>query len=662
MTRDKIVNGLNSNVFNQMYFWFFCLLPLIYTEQAIDPVLLPRQIYLTVFLFTLCISILNQIYKRRLIADFSFMRLALPLMFLLFVILNFISTFQAVAISEAYYVSSKMATELLFFVVTTYLLINEKLSIHYLAKSIVVFVAISLLIAVYQLYDAWGISDFKTFIYQICSTYGNKNLFSSILFLALPFVLIFGFISKRWSLVSYFVLIATLVLLVFIQTRIVLIALILSFVIYFLMAKPSKDKSVKFKRLFLILLFFSFISLVWFALTYKSIYFSTIFNSKSVFERISIWDNSVQMSKDHFWTGVGAGNWQIYFPKYGLEHFIPNIQNGVVSFQRPHNDFLWVLCETGLIGLLSYASIFCIILFYSYKIVKQSGDEDRKIYLLFFAFVIGYIFISLVDFPLERIEHQLIFCTLCSIVTAKYFTLFHSSKTSEKPILPYLVGLFCFIVLLFSFTVSIQRFVGEFHTRKMYEAQNNSEWNLMSREADQSVNPFYTMDPMSVPINWYKGVALFSMGNVEGALSSFEKADVVHPYNIHVMNNMGSCYEVQKKHELAISCYVKALNISPTFEEARLNLSAVYFNIGNFHQALATIDNISGDVESKEKYNTYLTAILNSLLKETLKKQTDAVTISKLEQLQKSDSTVRAVYFLAKLNSTDFEKFVSAEK
>ena len=658
MKRESNIKESNSKIFNQIYFCFFCLLPFIYTETVIDPVLMPRQIFLTVFLLVVCFISLYQIHKNRVSADFSFLKLALPVVLSLFVLLNFLSIFQAIALSEAYYVSSKMGVEFLFFIVSTYLIINKKLSIYYLAKSIVVFVFISLLIAIYQLYEAWGISDFESFIYQIVSSFGNKNLFSSILFLALPFVIILALLKKSWRVFLIILLIITLSLLVLIQTRIVLISILLSSIIFYLIVKPSFAKSVKMKRILYVSLAVGITGLLLFAFTHKNAYFSQISTAKSVYERIAIWDNSVQMSKDHLWTGVGAGNWQVYFPKYGLENFKPKIQNGIVSFQRPHNDFLWVLCETGILGLICYSFIFVFVLHYGFKIQRQLEGVEKKIFALIFAFIFGYILISFVDFPLERIEHQLLFYLLCSIITAKYFTLFYEAPINMKPITPYLFGFGSFIIILFSLTVSSQRFIGEQHTRKMYEAQNSGNWNLMCAEADQSTKAFYTMDPMSVPITWYKGVALFSLGNVDGALSSFEQANAIHPYNIHVMNNIGSCFEIQKKHELAISNYLQALNISPNFEEARLNLSAVYYNSGNSHKAFDTIDALSGTVQNQVKYNTYLTAILRSILENTKNRQTELKIISKIEKIQKSDSTIRAAYFLAKSNHIDFEKSI----
>ncbi len=63
------------------------------------------------------------------------------------------------------------------------------------------------------------------------------------------------------------------------------------------------------------------------------------------------WDHSFQMHAEHPFTGVGPGQWRIYFPKYGLEGMNPSVAEGITSEVRPHNDFIWVLSELGYVGL-----------------------------------------------------------------------------------------------------------------------------------------------------------------------------------------------------------------------------------------------------------------------------------------------------------------------
>ena len=53
-----------SNIFERLYFTFIVFIPFIYSENLIDPVLLPRQLFLSVFLTIISIIFYIKIKKR----------------------------------------------------------------------------------------------------------------------------------------------------------------------------------------------------------------------------------------------------------------------------------------------------------------------------------------------------------------------------------------------------------------------------------------------------------------------------------------------------------------------------------------------------------------------------------------------------------------------
>ena len=107
--------------------------------------------------------------------------------------------------------------------------------------------------------------------------------------------------------------------------------------------------------------------------------FPHLFNTNTAKTRILIWENSNKMIQENFVLGVGAGNWKINFPIYGLQDFSENVQNGTTIYQRPHNDFLWVFAELGIAGFLVYVSIFLIIFYYLLRILKKAKERNEKI-------------------------------------------------------------------------------------------------------------------------------------------------------------------------------------------------------------------------------------------------------------------------------------------
>ena len=659
ITKTEIKNT-KPNVFDILYFCFFLLLPLIYFDQLVDPVLIPRQIFLTVFVFIIGSIICYQVYMKQLQADFSFMKLYVCLFFLFFVLTIVISFFQSIAISESIYLLSKISIEILFFIISTYLLIQNKLNISSLIKSIIVVSLIIVSIAVFQLLKlSFSENNFFENILKINSTFANKNLLASILFLTFPFILNSFVLQKPWKIISAGSALSILILIWLIQTRAVFVAFFVFFLILlFLLVKYRKDTLNK-RFIKVVLISVSSLLLIVGIITIQNKQeFSHTFSKTSAFERFLLWENSAEMIKENFVFGVGAGNWQVHFPKYGLDKFhILEMSNGLLTFQRPHNDFLWVFCEMGIIGLLVYISIFFIVLYYFFKLFKKFKERNNSwLYSVFFAAIIGYLTIAFVDFPLERIEHQLLLYLMFSIITAHFYTNFYFSKASRKTILklPVIMILF-FTPVLFSFVVSFKRCSGEYHTHKLYYFHNKANWDQMIREADKARNYCYSMDPTSAPIEWYKGVALFASGNISSAKTSFEQAYAIHPYNIHVLNNLASCYESLNEHKKAEKLYLNALSISSEFEETRLNLSAVYYNMKEYENAFKIIDKCSIN-STDPKYKLFLPVILNSLLDDLLSKQKDTDLI--ITDIKNTKDKITQLYFESKIKGVNFEQYV----
>jgi hypothetical protein len=63
-TNFKETPKIEKTIFEKLYFYFFLILPFIYSDKLIDPVLVPRQIVLTLFVFIVGVLIFNQIIKK----------------------------------------------------------------------------------------------------------------------------------------------------------------------------------------------------------------------------------------------------------------------------------------------------------------------------------------------------------------------------------------------------------------------------------------------------------------------------------------------------------------------------------------------------------------------------------------------------------------------
>jgi tetratricopeptide (TPR) repeat protein len=268
--------------------------------------------------------------------------------------------------------------------------------------------------------------------------------------------------------------------------------------------------------------------------------------------------------------------------------------------------------------------------------------------------LLGYVVIASVDFPLERFEHQILFFLTLSVTLAKYVHPTRVFPSSHSVIFTRVVLVFLFIISSISLVVGYYRYNGEYFVKRVYSAHRLNNWRSIIKDVELSENAFFKVDPMSIPLSWYKGVALFSLGKLEDAKVSFERAYNISPNNIHVLNNLAGLLEKTGDHQGAISYYQRALNISPSFDEARLNLSAVYFNMKDYTQSFKTISLCSKDC-SDPKYNKFLLPILMSYGNEIVRARLNEDLNASWIVLSKKPDTLMEMYLRFSNTNKPFE-------
>jgi tetratricopeptide (TPR) repeat protein len=112
----------------------------------------------------------------------------------------------------------------------------------------------------------------------------------------------------------------------------------------------------------------------------------------------------------------------------------------------------------------------------------------------------------------------------------------------------------------------------------------------------------YNIDPTSIPIEWYKGNANANLGNYAAAMEDFKSAFRVHPYNHNVLNDLGSAYFMNNKIDSAKICYMEAARINPSFDDPKLNLTAIFINEGRYKEAQKWNESVFHDSERRNYY------------------------------------------------------------
>lgn len=658
-----------SRLFSSTFLLLLILIiPFVYTHATIDPALVPRHLALNILLLIYGFLCIYFLLKRSEFIDLRIFKGNFFKIYIAYLIVAATSILFALNKSESIYEWFKVLTFFVLVCLLTITLHNVKTNYIFLTRLVIIY---ALVISMWGFYEFFTISSVGKLDHQ--SSYfirvlsSNRNLYAQVLLLTLTFCL-FGIyrLKTAWRALSFVSSISVVVLITILLTRSVWIAIFISLLfsicILFIFRKyfSLNKKAIRIIAIALIASVLIIASGIFIYSKFggtevfkKQTYWISNYKYGSSLERIDIWKNSLIMSADNPMTGVGQGNWRIVFPAYGLENL--RSETGEIFFQRPHNDFLWVLAENGIIGLILYLMLFCLTYFYLFRIIKKSPLSEKKYLALAMIFgLTAYLVISFFSFPKERIEHQIYLHIIFAIAITEYIIVKPKKQKPRKGRLTYVVLFFLGLMVIGSY-LTYSRFISEKHIAKAYKNREQFNWKN-EIESYKMANTFVTqVDAFSTPLTWYIGEAYFNLNEIDSAHHYFQKAYKINPYHLHVLNNLGTTSELKDKSDKAENLYLEAHNIAPRFEDPLFNLCALYYNNGKYDLAYETILKIDTNTINP-KYEKFLKAILWYKVDKFNKTLSDRVINKSVVRIRNSEDWMLKVHEQSFINETKLEK------
>ena len=600
------------------------LLPFVYTRLTIDPVLLIRYLILGVTTILLLLTLAVERKKQPVDGDTAVLGRNIFVFAVGYCLIALLSLTQSANAGESLFRLAGAITPFIFLGAVTVALVRNPSLVLDVARALSIAVLLLALVGWCQYLDI-GFTHLPGNIVPY-GTMANKNLLASAVFLCFPFV--FYTLNRAtlpWRVIGWAATVVSLGLIVISRTRGVWVALVVAAVVTAILAivyrkkLSSRQQESRMSRRWRLIAPAAVILAVLVAGVYltgrdgppliERVTSIVKMKDQSARDRLGIWKNSLAMSADHPFLGVGPGEWRVHISGYGNVGL--RSESGVIHFQRPHNDYLWVLGETGPAGLLAYLLVFACALVYAVRWIKASSEPRAAAEGLTLVFgLVGYMGVAFFSYPQERVFHTVLLMLMIAVVTTSYHRL---RPQRRKPPAAALNGALAFsaAVLILGLATETSRLLGEGHLHRMYGLREAGRWEAVIDEIDRAESFFMSMDPMSTPLAWYRGVAQFSLGRHELALTDFESAYRVNPNHIHVLNNLATAHQVVGNRSEAIRFYERVLEISPNFDETLLNLSAVYYNMGEIEKAYDRISRVSPDCPD-DRYKLFLDRIMQS--------------------------------------------------
>jgi O-antigen ligase len=457
---------------------------------------------------------------------------------------------------------------------------------HYLAFTISF---ICLLVAVFGILEYFGINvlGFR-FTPRRGSTLNIRNFASEYSVIALPYLIIFGFKNQN-RLLKIYSAVSGLIILVFIfycRTRSSFVVLGVYIVILFIFLVYNKSFfEQNLKKIFFVILAITALSMLIGSLTPPNIDRTrTSLNTTvgSMFEksrpensaRINYIKTALRIFRDEPLLGIGTGSWFGIYPGYnGTVYTDENIL--MTSEINPHNDYLEILSENGIFGILFYL----LIIFLTGKSLFAESRK-RPVYIPVLLSFTGFLVISLFSFPKSNISAIILFATAIGIshtnkeYEATYEHILLSVRTIKIIVMTSLT-----VILLFFAIFGFLRYKYEITYLEGIREKFTENYSGMLDKLEKVNTSVFPTDANGIPIEFYKGVGYFELKKYKEAEISFDKALFLTPNAPMILNNKAAVLYMQNEYMDAIKVLREMNRRFPLFVEPKINLLAIYANM-----------------------------------------------------------------------------------
>lgn len=253
------------------------------------------------------------------------------------------------------------------------------------------------------------------------------------------------------------------------------------------------------------------------------------FSLSSTRGRTTMWENTLHMIARAPVVGVGLGGWQFRYPEYDRGDRIT--EN--VAPQRPHNDILWILAETGGVGLALYTWI----LISAFRLAGsawRTRTPDHVWSVGLFLGVVAYVVHSLFSYPLERIAASALVWFAIGALAAR--ASHQSGNTRGRQIdlsfsaLRGPVLVIAALILTAAILLTSRRWLFDTHYADAIEAWNRKDWSSVKQASEKALS----YGPFDFRAHQLSAAGNQKMGNYEEAEAAFTTSFRYHANEGHL--------------------------------------------------------------------------------------------------------------------------------
>ena len=296
--------------------------------------------------------------------------------------------------------------------------------------------------------------------------------------------------------------------------------------------------------------------------------------------RLNMYKSAAGIIKENPSLGIGLGNWRLVSPKYSDNNAYTD-GNFTKITQRPHNDFLWLLSEVGIIGMIFIIGFLTYHLRLLLKALKRGKDSDDERYLFMFCLIslIAIGIESMFDFPRQRTMPNLYLWSIMGFIATTSIQSIGEDK--YKNAVPLALAAVLSVVSVFAYFDLKSNIYSQ---DAKYYNNNNMPKELYASSAI-ALSFYRNLDNAGTPIYYYMGIAKHQLDDKNAAKLFFQKALQLAPFHIGALTNymilLGELGELTSAHKIMGIIQ----HVYPRMAKSRLDMAKFYLREGKNEEA-----------------------------------------------------------------------------
>jgi O-antigen ligase len=296
--------------------------------------------------------------------------------------------------------------------------------------------------------------------------------------------------------------------------------------------------------------------------------------------RLNMYKSAAGIIKENPSLGIGLGNWRLVSPKYSDNNAYTD-GNFTKITQRPHNDFLWLLSEVGIIGMIFIIGFLTYHLRLLLKALKRGKDSDDERYLFMFCLIslIAIGIESMFDFPRQRTMPNLYLWSIMGFIATT--SIQSTGKDKYQNAVPKVLAAILSVVSVFAYFDLKSNIYSQ---DAKYYNNNNMPKELYASSAI-ALSFYRNLDNAGTPIYYYMGIAKHQLDDKNAAKLFFQKALQLAPFHIGALTNymilLGELGELTSAHKIMSIIQ----HVYPRMAKSRLDMAKFYLKEGKNEEA-----------------------------------------------------------------------------